>query len=185
MSQEVGHITPQQFHHVLNETIVPSLGITLVRPLCEQTAQHWLLKLGWQQTRLQKGVYMDGHKHDDVKKYCQEVFLPAMAAFEQCMVHFEGANGDVWWNTEQLLNQVKQAIHIFESAHPDSIALFIFDQSSAHASLPPDALKAFKMNKSNGGKQHKQHNTVIPDTNPTVEHHISKPTLLISRADSK
>ena len=26
------------------------------------------------------------------------------------------------------------------------------------------------MNKSNGGKQHKQHDTVIPDTNPTVEH---------------
>jgi len=49
--------------------------------------------------------------------------------------------------------------------------LFIFDQSSAHASLPPDTLKAFEMNKSNGGKQRKQHNTVIPDTNPTVEHH--------------
>jgi len=83
---------------------------------------------------------------------------------------YPGANGDAWWNTEQLLKQVKRAIQIFETAHPDCIALFIFDQSSAHASLPPDALKAFEMNKSNGGKQRKQRDTVIPNTNPTVEH---------------
>src|SRR6266481_1428705 len=48
----------------------------------------------------------------------------------------------------------------------DCQALFIFDQSSAHASLPPDALQAFDMNKSNGRKQRKQHDTVIPQTNP-------------------
>ncbi|KAF8230683.1 hypothetical protein L208DRAFT_111515 [Tricholoma matsutake] len=51
------------------------------------------------------------------------------------------------------MDQIKYAIEIFESAHPDCEALFIFDQSSAHASLPPDALKAFEMNKSDGGKQ--------------------------------
>jgi hypothetical protein len=43
-----------------------------------------------------------------------------------------------------------------------------FDQSSAHAALPNDALKAFEMNKSNGGKQCHQKNTVIPDS---PEHH--------------
>jgi len=43
--------------------------------------------------------------------------------------------------------------------------LFIFDQSSAHASLLPDALKAFEMNKSEGGKQH---NTEIPQSNPDL-----------------
>ncbi|KAJ3553708.1 hypothetical protein NP233_g12583 [Leucocoprinus birnbaumii] len=42
----------------------------------------------------------------------------------------------------------------------------MFDQSSAHASLPPDALKAFEMNKSNGGKQRRQRDTVIPQSNP-------------------
>ena len=47
----------------------------------------------------------------------------------------------------------------------------IFDQSSAHASLSPNALKAFKMNKGNGGKQPRQKDTVIPETNPIVEHH--------------
>ena len=50
--------------------------------------------------------------------------------------------------------QIKSAIEIFEVAGCQ--ALFIFDQSSAHASLPLDALRAFDMNKSNSGKQRKQ-----------------------------
>src|SRR5438046_2536743 len=64
-----------------------------------------------------------------------------------------GSNGNAWWDNAQLLSQVKEAISIFEAAHPDCICLFIFDQSSAHASLPPDALRAFDMNKLDGGKQ--------------------------------
>jgi hypothetical protein len=48
--------------------------------------------------------------------------------------------------------------------------LFIFDQSSAHGSLPPDALMAFEMNKSDGGKQRKQGSTVSPMTNESVLH---------------
>jgi hypothetical protein len=81
---------------------------------------------------------------------------------------FPGSNGDACWDTEQLLIQVKHAIEVFEKAHINCVALFIFDQSSAHASLGHDALKAFEMNKSNGGKQHKleQHDTVIPESNP-------------------
>src|SRR5260370_17452282 len=56
-----------------------------------------------------------------------------------------------------------KAIPIFKKAYPEAQALFIFDQSSAHASLGPDALHAFDMNKSNGGKQRKQRDTIIPD----------------------
>ena len=62
-----------------------------------------------------------------------------------------------------------EAIEIFEAAHPGKQALFIFDQSSAHASLPPDALKAFEMNKSDGGKQRIQRDTIIPQSNPVAE----------------
>src|SRR6266481_4825093 len=36
--------------------------------------------------------------------------------------------------------------------------------------IPTDALKAFKMNKSDGGKQHSQRDTVIPDSTPFPEH---------------
>lgn len=81
-------------------------------------------------------------------------------------VIYPGSNGDAWWDTAQLLVQMKDAISIFEEAHPDCQALFIFDQSSAHASLGPDALRAWDMNKSDGGKQRKQRDTVIPHSNP-------------------
>ena len=79
---------------------------------------------------------------------------------------YPGANGDPWWDTKQLMDQIRSAIEIFDTAHPNCQALFIFDQSSAHASLPSDALKAFKMNRSDGGKQRKQRDTKIPQSNP-------------------
>ncbi|KAF9455258.1 hypothetical protein BDZ94DRAFT_1115182, partial [Collybia nuda] len=79
---------------------------------------------------------------------------------------YPGAKGDPWWDCEQLIKQIKHAIAIHNRAHPDCTALFIFDNSSAHGSLPPDALKAFEMNKSNGGKQRLQRDTIIPMNNP-------------------
>ena len=81
-------------------------------------------------------------------------------------ITFPGANGDAWWDLTQLLKQVNNARSIFEEAHPGCCMLFIFDQSSAHASLGPDALCAFDMNRSNGGKQQKQTDTTIPMINP-------------------
>ena len=60
----------------------------------------------------------------------------------QKIIH-PGSDSDPWWDTKQLLTQVEEEINIFETAHPNKQALFIFDQSLAHASLPPDALKAF------------------------------------------
>jgi hypothetical protein len=83
---------------------------------------------------------------------------------------YPGFNGDAWWDCEQLLKQMEDAINIFEAAHPNKQSLFIFDQSSAHTSLPPHALKAFKMNKSDGGKQRHQYDTIIPQSNPVTEH---------------
>ena len=47
---------------------------------------------------------------------------------------------------------------------------FYFDQSSAHAALAPNTLKAFNMNKSNGGAQQKQKDTIIPESNPFPEY---------------
>jgi len=82
---------------------------------------------------------------------------------------YPGTGGDPWWDHTQLLVQVDKALDIFKEAHPGCEGLFIFDQSSAHASLGPDALRAFDMNKSNGGKQRKQKNTVIPMNNPHAE----------------
>ena len=35
---------------------------------------------------------MDGHEREDVVKYRNEIFLPAMARFEACMARFEGSD---------------------------------------------------------------------------------------------
>jgi hypothetical protein len=78
----------------------------------------------------------------------------------RCII-YPGVGGNPWWDHVQLLAQVDKVTAIFEEAHPDCIALFVFDQSSAHALLGADALRAFDMNRSNGGKQRKQKNTVI------------------------
>jgi hypothetical protein len=84
-------------------------------------------------------------------------------------VTYPGTSGDAWWDHTQLLAQVDNAISIFNEAHPGCIALFVFDQSLAHASLRPDALHAFDINKGNGGKQRKQKDTIISISNPYPE----------------
>ena len=89
---ETGQVTPRALQNALNNTIFPNLGITPRQPICERTTRHWLIKLGWRKTVIQKGVYMDGHEHADVVKYHQEVFLPAMQEYERRMVHFDGSN---------------------------------------------------------------------------------------------
>ena len=86
----------------------------------------------------------------------------------RCITYL-GLGGDPWWDHVQLLTQVEQAILIFEEVHPNCIGVFLFDHSSAHASLGPDALCMFDMNKSNGGKQRKQKDTIIPMNNPDIE----------------
>jgi len=90
--------------------------------------------------------------------------------WDSTKIIYPGSGGDPWWDCTQLLKEMEDAIQIFEAAHLGKQSLFIFDQSSAHVSLPPDTLKAFEMNKYNGGKQWHQHDTIILDTNPVEEH---------------
>ncbi len=82
----------------------------------------------------------------------------------RCIIYL-GMGTNTWWDHTQLLVQVDKAIEIFEEAHPNCVALFVFNQSSAHASLRHDALRAFEMNKSNGGGQRQQKDTIIPMNN--------------------
>ena len=74
-------LTPALFCKALNQPILPELGIGLRKDLCNCTAHHWLIKLGYQRVSLQKGKYMDGHEHKDVAKYFNEVFLPLMKKY--------------------------------------------------------------------------------------------------------
>ena len=57
---------------------------------------------------------------------------------------YPGADGDAWWDMAQLFHQMENAIQIFNNTHSGCQAPFLFDlESSAHASLAPDALRAF------------------------------------------
>jgi hypothetical protein len=118
-SQETGKVTPRRLQQALNEVIFPDLNIILKSPLSERTARRWLLKLGWRRTVVRKGVYMDGHEREDVVKYRNEVFLPAMARFEARMAKFEGSD-------------LKQVDPVLEDGWKRMIALF-HDECCFHA----------------------------------------------------
>jgi hypothetical protein len=100
-------------------------------------------------------------------------------------VIYPGSQGDPWWNLEQLLAQIKRAIEVFEKAHPGCQALFVFDNSSAHASFGLDALNAFDMNKSNGGKQCFQKDTVIPGSDSVPAQHMRGKPQKMTMPDGK
>ena len=63
----------------------------------------------------------------------------------RCIIYL-GVGSDPWWDHVQLLVQVDKAIVIFKEVHPDYVTLFVFNQSSTHTSLTPDALRAFDIN---------------------------------------
>src|SRR6266436_9559186 len=46
-----------------------------------RTGQCWLKTMGYCWKREKKGQYSDGHEQEDVVKYRQHVFLPAMAKY--------------------------------------------------------------------------------------------------------
>ncbi|KAJ7145025.1 hypothetical protein C8R46DRAFT_1232362 [Mycena filopes] len=83
------------------------------------------------------------------------------------------ASGDAYWNMLQMIEQLITAILIAHHMFPKAIIHWIFDNSSAHGSLAPDALTATKMNVNPGGKVPEMRETTIPDDNP--HGHTGKP----------
>jgi hypothetical protein len=104
---------------------------------------------------------------------------------DACCIIYPGVSGNPWWDHVQLLAQVDKAIAIFEEAHPNCITLFVFDQLSVHALLGPDALCAFDINKSNGGKQRKQKDTVIPLNNLCPKFHGKAQSMTTEAGEAK
>lgn len=49
--------------------------------ICLRTAQRWLHQQGFQYTEHKKALYYDSHEREDVVKYRQDVFLPAIARY--------------------------------------------------------------------------------------------------------
>ena len=122
-SLSTGEVTPKRFSHMLNERILPSLGYQLKSNLSERTARQWLVRLGWRNKLLRKGVYMDGHERQDVVEYRNKTFLPMMASYRDRMVKWELREGS------------DELVHADPKLRPGEkriIALFQ-DESSFHA----------------------------------------------------
>ncbi|KAI6101837.1 hypothetical protein F5141DRAFT_1190105 [Pisolithus sp. B1] len=55
---------------------------SLNRTISLSTAQRWLHKLGYRWKKEKWGQYSDGHEHDDVVHYHQNIFLPEWSSIE-------------------------------------------------------------------------------------------------------
>jgi len=68
--------------------------------------------------------------------------------------------GDIWWDGEKLLEQIKtKAIPLLEAEFPGCKALFLFDNAKTHCKYADNALRVSKMNLVDGGKHAKQMRT--------------------------
>lgn len=246
LNQAIGSISAQSFQIAFNEEIAPRILMVDFKPISLSTIYRWLPRLGFTNSKEQKGVYIDGHERPDVVAYRDEVFLPMMKQLDKLSVHYiedehgilttiepellpgqkrhvfffhdescfhafdfrksmwlhhsqqkiprkggkgklihvsdfigpegritsktrdarvityPGKNGDPWWNTTQLVVQIKEALDIFEEAFPGCVAVLVFDQSSAHNSHGEGALNAWSMNLNPGGKAEPQNDTYYP-----------------------
>ena len=73
-----------------------------------------------------------------------------------------GAEKEGYWNSDQFMANIKDAVSITEFKYPPekNTLVFIFDQSSCHKAFTENALNASRMNVRPGGKQPCMRDTV-------------------------
>jgi hypothetical protein len=72
------------------------------------------VKLGWRNTRLKKGVYMDGHEREDVREYRNKKFLPLMAEYKKAMVKWNLVNSELKHKDPILGSGEKRIVPVFQ-----------------------------------------------------------------------
>ncbi|KZV99844.1 hypothetical protein EXIGLDRAFT_668139 [Exidia glandulosa HHB12029] len=137
------------------------------------------LKDGEQQLRQKgrgRGIHVSGFIYEDggylrldARARAKHDALPRsehLKTTDSMVIIYPGKNHDGWWDLKQLFAQIVDALDVFEYLHPEDQAVFIFDQSTAHAAYADDALVASRMQVGSGTKQPKMHDTRIPADNP-------------------
>jgi hypothetical protein len=89
-----------------------------------------------------------------------------LSTFKARKIVYPGKGFDAWWDLSQLIGQIRSTISIFKYSHPNCVAVFVFDWSSAYEGFAKDALNINNMNVNPGGRQRKLRDTVIPLNNP-------------------
>ena len=98
----------------------------------------------------------------------QQLTLPdndRLPVFEARKITYPRKGFDTWWDLSQLINQLRHTIRVFNYTHPDQVAIFVWDRSSAHEGFAENALNVHNMNVNPGKKQRKLRDTVIPLNN--------------------
>jgi len=95
-------------------------------------------------------------------------------SLDAATVIYPGAQGDPWWDMQQLCNQIlKKAIPIFEAIHPGLQGVFVFHFPSAHELFGPNALRVHNMKLGPGRKQGKICDTyILLKDNPLIPEHL-------------
>ncbi|KDQ65239.1 hypothetical protein JAAARDRAFT_53079 [Jaapia argillacea MUCL 33604] len=76
-------ITPLLLMKQVNSVIIPSLGLDLGgKKISESAVRRWLVKLAYRLKDVRKGMYVDGHKWEDVVEY-QRKFLATISENER------------------------------------------------------------------------------------------------------
>ena len=112
IAQEVGTVTPNNFHEAINSVILPRLMISTSRGISRATTYRWLRRLGFYKSESKKGVYIDGHEREDVVRYRQDVFLPKMKELDSYCTHYDEKEDGTW---EALLPDLPAGVkrHVF------------------------------------------------------------------------
>jgi hypothetical protein len=93
-SQELGTVTPDNFRIAVNTEILPRLLISTSKRISRTTTYDWLRRLGFYKSESKKGVYIDGHKREDVIQYQQKVFLPKIEELLSYTIQYKEKNND-------------------------------------------------------------------------------------------
>ena len=77
---------------------------------------------------------------------------PEVQYYDSTEIIKPGCNSEGYWTNADLVKQTKEkALPIFMILHPNSDALFMFDNSANHHAFAPDALVASRLNLKDGG----------------------------------
>lgn len=90
------------------------------KPISLRTAQRWMEKLGYRWRKEPAGQYSDGHEHDDVVHYRQNVFIPAWKHYQPRMRE---------WKEDNIAAEVPKAIN--SSNH--GVVMWFHDESTFYA----------------------------------------------------
>ena len=80
-----------------------------------------------------------------ISDFLTEIIGPLKDDFGEARVTMVlGANCDGYWDSNKLVDQIEQALNIFEWTHPECIGIFAFDNATSHTAFSEDALIATK-----------------------------------------